>query len=217
MTFTSYGPNSVLIHFADKPGDWAFQKCRAIVAELEQRPPPGLIDFAPGYTNILLEFDASARTILETIAARVVTQLEGAARKKLPLGRVNEIPVAYNGPDLQRVAEHNKITVEQVVQYHTARTYKVYLLGFALGFPYLGDLHHRLRTPRLASPRTKVPAGSIGIGGDQTGIYTIDSPGGWNIIGHTKVPIFKPDRGKPGAEEDAFLLKQGDQVKFVRV
>src|ERR1043166_1800582 len=215
MTWQRYGPNSILVHFADKGGDWAFHKCRAIVAELEQRPPNGLLDFAPGYTSVLLEFDASARKSLDQFGDRAVAQLEAAAKKKVPLGPIREIPVKYNGPDLERVAQHNKITVAQVIKYHTSPIYNVYLLGFAPGFPYLGDLHHRLRTPRLASPRSKIPAGSVAIGGDQTGIYRIDSPGGWNIIGRTNAKLFTPQLATAGAEEAAFFLRQGDRVKFV--
>jgi KipI family sensor histidine kinase inhibitor len=91
----------------------------------------------------------------------------------------------------------------------------VHLLGFSPGFPYLGDLHHKLYTPRLVSPRARVPAGSVAVGGRHTGIYTVESPGGWNLIGRTQVPVFNANSRTTGAEEDAFLLKPGDQVKFV--
>lgn len=215
MNFYRCGPNALLLHFADKPGDWAFQKCRALVTELEEHPPAGLVDFTPAYTNILLEFDVSASKELEQLGKRLIGQLEAAAKGKLPLGSIKEIPVTYKGPDLERVADFNKISLEQLVKYHTDPIYKVYFLGFSPGFPYLGDLHHRLRTPRLASPRAKVAAGSVAIGGDQTGVYTIDSPGGWNIIGHTKIKLFAPERARAGSEEDAFFLRQGDRVRFV--
>jgi KipI family sensor histidine kinase inhibitor len=95
--------------------------------------------------------------------------------------------------------------------------YKVYQLGFAPGFPYLGELHHKLCTPRLESPRTHVPAGSVAIGGKHTGIYSVDSPGGWNLIGNTDVKIFDPAKATPEHDEDAFYLKPGDQVQFVSV
>ena len=136
-----------------------------------------------------------------------------AVRGKAPPGPVKEIPVRYEGVDLGRVAEHNRITVEQVVKYHTAPWYKVYLLGFAPGFPYLGELHHKLVTPRLERPRPRVEAGSVAIGGEQTGIYSVASPGGWNIIGRTEIRIFDPAL----SNEDSFFLKQGDRVRFTAV
>jgi inhibitor of KinA len=215
MQWRTYGPNALLIDFADKPGEWALHKCRAIVAYLRTKPPPGLIDFTPGYVNILLEFHPSLSKELELIAKELLPQLTSAAKKKLPPGSIKEIPVKYNGPDLERVAKHNQITIEQVIKYHTGVVYTVYLLGFSPGFPYLGDLHHRLPTPRLASPRPKVPAGSVAIGGEHTGIYTVDSPGGWNIIGHTRTKLFQPEKARLDSEESAFLLKQGDRVQFL--
>ena len=110
------------------------------------------------------------------------------------------------------------MTVEQVCELHSAPVYRVYMLGFSPGFPYLGDLDPRLHTPRLASPRAKVRAGSVAIGGEHTGVYTVDSPGGWNIIGHTPLKIFDPLRGDPNGQDEAmFWLKPGDRVKFVRV
>jgi len=100
---------------------------------------------------------------------------------------------------------------------HCEPVYKVYCLGFAPGFPYLGDLNPRLHTPRLATPRTRVPAGSVAIGGEHTGIYSVESPGGWNIIGRTTVALFDPSRRDEHDEAAAFLLRAGDRVKFVRV
>ena len=102
---------------------------------------------------------------------------------------------------------------DDVILRHTAPEYRVYLLGFAPGFAYLGDLDPSLVLPRRSSPRTRVPAGSVAIGGEHTGIYTTDSPGGWNIIGHTPLRIFDPDR----SDEGMFWLKSGDRVKFVPV
>src|SRR5206468_3852982 len=143
-------------------------------------------------------------------------QLEKSMGAKLRPGPVKEIPIIYDGPDLARVAKAHGLKVEQVQELHAAPIYKVYLLGFSPGFPYLGDLDPRLRTPRLASPRSAVRAGSVAIGGAHTGIYSIDSPGGWNIIGHTPLKLFDPTRATPpDREQQMFLLKPGDRVKFV--
>jgi inhibitor of KinA len=122
---------------------------------------------------------------------------------------VKEIPVAYDGEDLARVAAHTKLSTEEIVSRHSAPIYRVALIGFTPGFPYLSGLDPRLHTPRLAKPRLMVRAGSVGIGGAQTGIYTVDGPGGWNIIGHTESRLYEPTSSEP------FVLKQGDRIRFV--
>jgi inhibitor of KinA len=119
--------------------------------------------------------------------------------------------VRYDGSDLERVAQANQLSVAQLCELHAAPVYKVYMLGFAPGFPYLGDLDPRLHTPRLPAPRARVAAGSVAIGGEHTGIYSVETPGGWNIIGRTPVKLFDPAR----EDEAMFLLRAGDRVKFV--
>lgn len=194
-----YGPNAVLVTFADKLGDETFARGRALARALEQNPPPGLVEYVPAFTTMLLEFE---RDVPELSFLREVTAAD------LPPAPLKEIPVIYNGPDLQRVADHNHLTVPEVCERHVAVIYKVYMLGFSPGFPYLGDLDSRLHTPRLSTPRTRVPAGSVAIGGQHTGIYPSETPGGWNIIGHTPAKLFDP-------AHMTFLLHPGDRVKFV--
>jgi inhibitor of KinA len=207
-----YGPDAWLLQFAARVGDEAFARGRAIASELERHPPRGMVEFVPSFTTILLEFgpgtiDAAG---LSSLAAR----LRSVAVRSLPPAPVKEIPVVYDGPDLGRVADAHGLTTGQVAELHSAILYKVYLLGFAPGFPYLGDLDPRLHTPRLAAPRPRVAAGSVAIGGEHTGIYSVDSPGGWNIIGRTTARLFDPSCD--GEDERArFLLKPGDRVKFV--
>lgn len=216
MKWTSYGPSAMLVQFADKIGDEAFARCRAIVAALETRPPQGLVEFVPAFTNVCLEFDPATVPSVETIAPEVIRQLEAATTIATPDSLPKEIPIVYDGPDLKRVAEHNGITVQEVCTLHAEAVYKVYMLGFSPGFPYLGGLDQRLHTPRLPSPRPRVPAGSVAIGGEHAGIYTVDSPGGWNIIGHTTARIFDLARAKLSQSDDAiFLLRPGDRVRFV--
>jgi KipI family sensor histidine kinase inhibitor len=168
-----------------------------------------MIEFVPAFTSVLVRFEeegqaAAARPDLLRRFARCA----GAAPPSRP---VTEIPVTYDGVDLGRIAELHQLTMREVIELHSETLYKVYMLGFSPGFPYLGDLDARLHTPRLPSPRTRVPAGAVAIGGEHTGIYSVESPGGWNIIGHTKVKLFDPARA--GAE--TFLLRQGDRVRFV--
>ena len=126
--------------------------------------------------------------------------------------RLVEIPVRYGGefgPDLPDVARHTGLTPERVIEMHAAAEYLVYFLGFAPGFAYLGGLPPELATPRLSAPRKRVPAGSVAIGGNQTGVYPIESPGGWRIIGHTDAKLFDPSAAEP------VLLRMGDRLRFV--
>jgi inhibitor of KinA len=218
MTWIPYGPNALLLRFADKIGDEAFVKSRAIISELERHPPIGLVEFVPAFTTILLEFDSEKSFEPDSIASALLSQLEAATDMEFRSPLPHEVPVIYDGPDLERVAELGQLTISEVCALHAATLYKVYMLGFSPGFPYLGDLDPRLHTPRLASPRTRVPAGSVAIGGEHTGIYSVDSPGGWNIIGHTTLKIFDPQRAQSGGrEEEMFLLRPGNRVRFVAV
>ena len=218
MKWVSYGPSSLLFRFAEWVGKEALARQRGIVTDLELHPPAGLVEFVPAFTTILLEFDPKIVPEPKHTAEELLRRFEAARQVKLHTTTVKEIPVRYDGEDLEAIANGRAMTVEKVCQLHCAPVYKVYMLGFSPGFPYLGDLDRRLHTPRLASPRAKVRAGSVAIGGEHTGVYTVDSPGGWNIIGHTPLKIFDPVRGEPnGPDEAMFWLEPGDRVKFVRV
>jgi KipI family sensor histidine kinase inhibitor len=209
MKWVSYGPKGLLFRFAERVGDEAFATGCAIASELERNPPAGMIEFVPAFTSVLVRFEVEE----QAAAARseLARCFERCASATPPSRPVTEIPVTYDGVDLERVAELHRMTGRDVAELHSSTLYKVYLLGFSPGFPYLGDLDARLHTPRLPSPRTRVPAGTVAIGGEHTGIYSVEGPGGWNIIGHTKVKLFDPSSDGPGM----FLLRQGDRVRFV--
>jgi inhibitor of KinA len=218
MNWVSYGPRSLLFRFAENVSEAALARQRGIVTDLELHPPAGLLEFVPAFTTILLEFDPKIVPEPRRAAEELLRRFEAAGQTKLQASTVKEIPVRYDGEDLEAIANGRAMTVEKVCQMHCATVYNVYMLGFSPGFPYLGYLDPRLHTPRLASPRAMVRAGSVAIGGEHTGVYTVDSPGGWNIIGHTPLKIFDPLRGEPrGPDEAMFWLKPGDRVKFVRV
>jgi inhibitor of KinA len=209
MNWVPYGPKGLLFRFAERVGDEAFATGCAITAELERDPPAGMVEFVPAFTTVLVRFEveeqvAAARTDL----LRRFERCAGATPSSRP---VTDIPLTYDGVDLERVAELHQLTTREVTELHSATLYKVYMLGFSPGFPYLGDLDAGLHTPRLPSPRTRVPAGAVAIGGEHTGIYSVEGPGGWNIIGHTKLKLFDPSRDGAGM----FLLRQGDRVRFV--
>ncbi|HEY6168504.1 MAG TPA: 5-oxoprolinase subunit PxpB [Verrucomicrobiae bacterium] len=216
MRCTPYGPTALLFTFAERVGDEAFALGRALVAELERNPPPGLVEHVPAFTTVLLEFDPEAVRDPGALAQELIrrfSELKATAGAPAP---IKEIPVSYDGEDLDAVARAHQLTTAEVRELHSAPIYKVYLLGFSPGFPYLGDLDPRLHMPRLATPRPRVRAGSVAIGGEHTGIYSVDSPGGWNVIGHTPLKIFDPLRGHPnGPDEGMFFLKPGDRVTFV--
>jgi inhibitor of KinA len=215
MSWFRYGPHALMFLFAGELGEAAFQKGRAILASLQQSPPEGLIEFIPAFASVLLIFEPACEPDLERRAPELAHRLETAATHPAPPAPLKTIPVVYDGPDLERVALHNQIHVSLVPEIHSRVIYQVYMLGFAPGFPYLGDLDPRLHTPRLPNPRPRVPAGSVAIGGEHTGIYSVPSAGGWNIIGHTLATLFDPHPDGPsGAPLTTFLLAPGDRVQF---
>lgn len=180
----------------------------AVLMELET--PEGVVEIVPSYRSIIIFYDP-----LSTDPSRLREDLLSIERRlseiEIPPPRVVEIPVCYGGefgPDIDTVAGHHELTLEEVIRLHSEPLYPVYMLAFTPGYPFLGGLPEKLHTPRLETPRTFVPAGSVGIANAQTGIYSIDSPGGWQIIGRTPLRLFDPERPEP------FLLKAGDLVKF---
>jgi inhibitor of KinA len=212
MNWASYGPNAWLLRFAERVDDDAFARGEAILKDIERHSPPGLSEVVPAFTTLLLEFDPTIQINPAVLLPKLSERFEAALADTLPVAPVKEIPVTYNGADLDRLARFHNLSPREVCHLHSEPIYKVYMLGFAPGFPYLGELNPRLHTPRLASPRARVTAGSLAIGGEHTGMYSIESPGGWNIIGHTPLRLFDPSQGDG---EAMFLLKRGDRVKFV--
>jgi len=167
---------------------------------------------------MLLEFENGLGLDIPALMPTLLHRLEQSSAQQLPPAKLHELPVIYDGTDLERVAKLHELTIPEVVQLHSEPIYKVYFLGFAPGFPYLGDLNSRLHTPRLPSQRPRVAAGSVAIGGEHTGIYSAETPGGWNVIGHVAACLFDVSPQEATAEDSAvFLLKPGDRVKFVPV
>jgi KipI family sensor histidine kinase inhibitor len=165
-----------------------------------------------GYAALTVWYDA-----LHTDYATIADALEGIldsapnTTPRVATPREHKIPVRYDGPDLAEVAERTGLSVQEVIARHSGRWYEVYLIGFVPGWAYLGDLDPALVLPRRSSPRTRVPAGSVGIAGAQTGIYPLPTPGGWHLLGSTSVVLFDPD------DEPPALLAPGDRVQFLPV
>ncbi|MEW5976711.1 MAG: 5-oxoprolinase subunit PxpB [Acidobacteriota bacterium] len=182
--------------------------CRA----LEEDPIPGVLEWVPSYRSVAVVYDPV--TITYQRLQEQVAQRCSKARPHAASGRLVKIPVCYGGergPDLEWIASYHELSCEEVIRLHSGVEYVVYLLGFTPGFPYLGGLPPELETPRLAEPRPRVKAGTVGIGGRQTGIYTLDGPGAWRLLGATPSRLFDVSSSEP------FLLKAGDRVRFVPV
>jgi inhibitor of KinA len=173
--------------------------------------PAGITDVVPGYASLLVAYDPLR--IAPDEVERWLTSSIDEAIAVLP-GRALEIPVLYDpqvAPDLQALADEKGLSIEALAALHAAPLYRCQLLGFRPGFPFLGGLDDRLVAARLPTPRPRVPAGSVGIGGRQTGVYPVDSPGGWRLIGRTPLRLFDPARPEP------FLVHAGDSVRFVPI
>ena len=202
--------HSRLVKLGDRIEGGVHERVRALTESLLAAPPDGVVNVHPAYTSVLVDFHPLEVTI-EGLEAELRRRLDQAGQCDRPAPRTIEIPVCYGGefgPDLEAVALHCGLTADQVVARHTAAAYLVHFLGFSPGFPYLGGMDPLLETPRRASPRKSVPAGSVAIGGLQTGVYPLASPGGWRIIGRTPVRLFDAQR------EPSVLLRMGDMVRF---
>ncbi len=199
--------------------NWALNaRTRRLAQLLERQGLTGVIEIVPAYCSFLVLFESATLdpNRLKAIIEALFQEMGDSDGEALEAsGSRVEIPVCYGGdygPDLVSVAQHNNFSPEEVVRIHSSGTYPVYMLGFAPGFPYLGGLDERIATPRLNTPRSHVPAGSVGIAGSQTGIYPLASPGGWRLIGRTPLTLFDPT-----AEDPVPYYRPGDSLRFVAV
>ncbi len=204
------GDRGLMVEYGDCIDPAVNMKVRSMAGIIEQNPPQGLLEVVPSYRSLLLVYDPARTSVanLQTQLTALEQRLDEAA---IPESRVVEIPVCYGGecgPDIEIVAQHNDLTVEQVIQIHSEPEYLIYMVGFTPGFPFLGGLRETLHTPRLETPRTLVPEGSVGIANAQTGVYPIASPGGWQLIGRTPLKLFAPQREPP------ILYQAGDRIQF---
>ncbi|MFO1460293.1 MAG: carboxyltransferase domain-containing protein [Verrucomicrobiota bacterium] len=211
LEFHRYGPRALLISFAGAPDKAAFFRQGRLLGALKRHAPAGLLEAVPSFTRILLVFSESllCDAAIPGLAGLGVDVESGGEPE---LGRLVELPVAYGGPDLERVAQSASLSPNDVVSAHAAPEYLVHCLGFSPGFPYLGGLDRRLETPRLPTPRVRVPSGSVAIGGGHTGVYSVTGPGGWNLVGASSIAIFSP--WAPTLREQ-FAVMPGDRVRFI--
>ncbi len=208
--FSWSSERTVRIALSDAISDAAHHRVRAALESVRRQEIRGLIDATPAYTTLLLTFDPRS---LDAPAAEasVRAALAGAAPVAVPRTREVVVPVCYEGdcaPDLSGVASMHGLTTDGVIQLHSSASYTAQFIGFAPGFAYLAGLPMALETPRLDRPRTRVPPGSVGIAGLQTGVYPRATPGGWRLIGRTPMRMFDAERAEPS------VLVMGDRVRF---
>jgi inhibitor of KinA len=204
---------SLLVYFGQEITHQANEKVRKLLRLLELEPVAGVRNLHPAYCSLLVKFDA-LRLRHEEVEGILRGYLDRLEEVELQDPRLVQIPVCYGGeygPDLAEVAALHRRTEAQAVELHASVEYRVYFLGFAPGFAYLGELPRELVTPRLAVPRRKVSAGSVGIAGNQTGVYPFATPGGWRLLGRTPASMFRADRA------DLSLLSIGDRVRFTPI
>lgn len=211
--FRPMGDRSLLVELGEKIAPDVNRRVQELMLQLQQARLPGVREFAPGYRSLLVVFDPLTLSPAE-LKARITDVAGRPASAGLPQAKLLTVPVFYGGeygPDLEGVAGHLGISTDEVIRLHTETMYRVYMIGFTPGYPYMGELPAALAVPRRSTPRTRVPKGSVGIAQRQTGIYSVESPGGWQIIGWTPIELFDPTRQLPS------LLEMGDRVKFEAV
>ncbi|MBE7005670.1 MAG: 5-oxoprolinase subunit PxpB [Ruminococcaceae bacterium] len=207
------GDTSVAVVFGDEISADINQKIRAFDEALNEEQIEGVFETVPTYCTLMIHYAPEVIRFHE-LRDRLQAILAVSHKAQKMNTIVMEIPVCYGGeygPDLEYVAQYNHLSPREVVQIHTSAEYLIYMLGFTPGFSYMGGMDERIATPRLKTPRLLIPAGSVGIAGKQTGIYPIDSPGGWQLIGRTPVKLYDAHRDNP------ILLDAGLHVKFIPV
>jgi inhibitor of KinA len=221
VTISPLGDHAITITFGDTIDEDINQQALSFFNCLKQREITGVKDIIPTYTSATVVYDIMAIhkydnsiSAFDYMHGEMEKALLHISEYKTETGKIIQIPVCYDvslGVDLKEMAEQKNLSIEEIIQLHSSVTYRVYMIGFMPGFPYMGKVNHKIATPRKNSPRKNVVAGSIGIADFQTGIYPFDSPGGWNIIGRTPMMMFNTHY------IETCLLKPGDQVNFVPI
>jgi KipI family sensor histidine kinase inhibitor len=208
--FRLMGDRGLLLEFGDEISSEVNEKVRRMTLAIQAESIEGIIEIVPTYRSLLILYNPLILSFID-LKKRLERIEKGLQQTPFPEPKLTQIPALYGGsygPDLEEVAKYHQISPEEVIQLHCSKPYFIYMIGFMPGFPYMGELPETLITPRLKTPRLSVPAGSVAIAQRQTGIYPMESPGGWQIIGRTPVKLFNPEREPPA------LLQMGDHVQF---
>lgn len=213
FSITIAGDSALNLEFADTITPETSTMIRIAAQSLTEDPIEGIIELVPTFCSLMVYYNPLVITFDE-LSYRLRGKLRGLDSADVFVKKIVQIPVCYGGeygPDIQTVADHAHLSVEEVIDIHSSKDYLIDMLGFLPGFAYLGGLDKRIHTPRLATPRTLIEAGSVGIGGAQTGVYPLPSPGGWQIIGRTPIRPYDPDREEP------ILYAAGEYLRFVPI
>ncbi|MBU8910471.1 MAG: 5-oxoprolinase subunit PxpB [Desulfobacterales bacterium] len=207
------GDRGLLAEYGEGIDQDVNRKVRTMAKSMKENRPKGVVEIIPTYRSLLVVYIPGLTNpyILENFMGQLEERIQG---ESIPPSKIIEIQVCYGkeyGPDIENVARTNNITIDDVIKIHSESEYLIYMVGFTPGFPFLGGLSEKLFTPRLETPRLKVPKGSVGIANNQTGVYPIESPGGWQLIGKTPLNLFDPDRSNP------LLYQAGDKIKFTPI
>lgn len=216
------GEYAVVVEFGETISEELNRRAIVLAEKLTANPFPGFIEAVPAYASTAVFYDVlaarrapgafqNASDAVSAFLSSAITDLSVTYEAKRPTFEITAAFDSANGPDLDLVSNESGLTKDTVIEVFTSTTYRVYMIGFLPGFAYMGDVDNRIQMPRKQQPRQLVPKGSIGIAGPQTGIYPLDSPGGWQIIGRTEIACFTPDSATPS------LLHPGDIVRFVAV
>ena len=212
VRFLPCGDQAVTVEWGSTIDEHINRQVHAFARKVEALSHPAITEVVPTYRSATVHYRPEVFSY-EELKQLLLSLAQGSAEEAEELPVV-EIPVCYGGeygPDLEEVAQHCSLTPEEVIARHTAPTYRIYMLGFTPGFPYLGGMDPSIAAPRRKEPRIHIPAGSVGIAGEQTGVYPIVSPGGWQLIGRTPLRLFDPQREQP------ILLSAGAGIRFVPI
>lgn len=205
---------SALVEFGEEISEDINKKIRTFCEYIDKNPFEGFVEYVPYFTSVSINYNPfkiksnSPFKFIKSVLEEIMLSLDFSGSYE---ENIVEIPVCYGGefgPDIEEVAKINNLSKEEVIKIHTEGRYLVYMIGFAPGFPYLGGMSEKIEAPRRETPRLAIPAGSVGIAGMQTGVYPIETPGGWQLIGRTPIKMFD-FHGKSQS-----LLKSGDIAKF---
>lgn len=212
-SFSPLGDQAIVIEVGTTINEETQKHILAVSSFLEANPPQWMSEYIPAFTTISVVYNPLLITY-EEAKNELASLLKNTEDIDVPCPRTIEIPVCYggdHGPDLEFVAQHNGLSPDEVIAIHTGTSYTVHMIGFAPGFPYLGGMSEKIAAPRRESPRVTIPERSVGIAGNQTGVYPISTPGGWQLIGRTPARLFLPDHEIPS------LLRAGDIIVFRRI
>jgi inhibitor of KinA len=222
FTISPLSDTGLIIQFGNAIDETINKKILGLFHRIKTLAMPAVKDVVPAYSSLVIHYDiakikadaSSHKTAYEIINEEIRTIIDKTSDEALIKGNTVRIPVCYAdkyAPDINYISKEKKLPVDKLIRLHTARKYRVYMIGFLPGFPYMGEVDSRISIPRKTQPRTKVAGGSVGIAGMQTGIYPFDSPGGWQIIGKTPIQLFNKENENP------VLVQAGDEVQFYSI